>query len=290
MKKSIFISLIFIQSLIAQDNLPATTAIDVVADDPEIKNLEWNRYVTNNFTILSIDDKKGKEISENIESIKASALIRWGFPDVKFNKECRVFCVPNYSLLKKLFNINTGKVQLRKEINVIWCIGDDKPSRSLLPFVTQVCLSEYETSKSTVLPFWFKRGCIAINNSIPDVKDLLKSFNDVARKEQFTYSSEQMFTVVEDDYNKQNTESKKIFDQQAACLCLMLRKEFGEAKLQGFIRLQIKNKPEDVLRLIYGFSSFSNFDKQYVRYMKDLCSDIVDEKTPDSYLEIKPSN
>ena len=71
------------------------------------------------------------------------------------------------------------------------------------------------------------------------------------------------------------------------CLCLMLRKEFGEVKLQGFLRLQSKNKPETVLGMIYGFKSYSQFDRQYVRYMKDLCADLADDHTPDSYLEIK---
>jgi uncharacterized membrane protein YeaQ/YmgE (transglycosylase-associated protein family) len=181
--------------------------------------------------------------------------------------------VPDYDLLKNLFNLNAGKAQLRKELNVIWCVGDDKPNKSLLPYLTQVCLYEYEVTESTTLPVWFKRGCILLNGSVTDVRQVLKSFNDIARKEQFTNSADQIFTTSEDDYNKQTNENKKIFDQQAACLCLMLRKEFGEVKLQGFLRLQSKNKPETVLGMIYGFKSYSQFDRQYVRYMKDLCAE-----------------
>ena len=67
----------------------------------------------------------------------------------------------------------------------------------------------------------------------------------------------------------------------------MLRKEFGEVKLQGFLRLQNKNRPESLLDMIYGFKSFAQFDRQYVRYMKELCADVSDNLTPDSYLEIK---
>lgn len=251
--------------------------------------MEWNRYVGKNFTILSIDNEKGKELVDSLENLKKSALTRWGFPDVKFTKECRVFVVPDYELLKKLFGLNIGKVQLRKELNVIWCVGDDKPNKSILPYLTQVCLYEYEQVESTNLPVWFKRGCVTLNTSVSDVRETLKPFNEIARKEQFTHSAEQMFTATEEDYNKQTNENKKIFDQQAALLCLMLRKEFGQFKLQGFLRLQARNKPEDVLQLIYGFKGFSQFDKQYVRYMKDLCADIADDHTPDSYLEIKGS-
>ena len=286
MLKSIFVLLMATQNCLLQDagsNQPIEVA------DPQIKNLEWNRYVSKNFVILSINNEKGKELTESLETLKTSALTRWGFPDVKFSKECRVFVVPDYDLLKKLFNLNVGKVQLRKELNVIWCVGDEMPNKSILPYLTQVCLSEYENTESVLLPLWFKRGCITLNNSVADVRENLKSFNDVARKEQFAHSADQMFTFTDDDFNKQTTENKKLFDQQAACLCLLLRKEFGEVKLQGFLRMSSRNKVDDLLQLIYGFKSASQFDRSYVRFMKDLCADLADNQTPDSYLEIKSS-
>ena len=282
MIKSLVMAFFLSVSLLNQE--PAANPVEVI--DPQIKSLEWNRYVSKNFTILSIDNQKGKEYTETLESLKTSALTRWGFPDVKFSKECRVFVVPDYELLKKLFNLNVGKCQLRKELNVIWCVGDDKPNKSVLPYVTQVCLAEYETVQATTLPLWFKRGAVFLNNTVADVREGLKSFNEVARKEQFTHSADQMFTATDEDYNKQTAENKKLFDQQAALLCLMMRKEFGQFKLQGYLRLQAKNKPEDVLQMIYGFKSFNQFDRQYVRFMKDLCADLVDNHTPDSYLEV----
>ena len=264
---------------------PVTTAAPL--EDAELKKMEWNRYTSKSFTILSIDNQKGKELSETLEGMKKTALGRWGFPDFKFTKECRVFVVPDYVLLKKLFNLNVGKAQLRKELNVIWCVGDDKPQKSLMPLLTQVCISEYESVQNTILPVWFKRGSILLSNPVSDIRESLKSFNDVARKEQFTHSAEQVFSTTDDEYNKQTNENKNLFDQQSACLCLMLRKEFGEVKLQGFLRLQNKNRPESLLDMIYGFKSFSQFDRQYVRYMKELCADVSDNLTPDSYLEIK---
>src|SRR5580698_5192926 len=71
--------------------------------DPDLKGLQWNRYVAGNFTIMSINDAQGKWLAENIEKIKAWCITRWGFPDFKFSKECRVMCVPSHQLMKKLF-------------------------------------------------------------------------------------------------------------------------------------------------------------------------------------------
>jgi hypothetical protein len=39
-----------------------------------------------------------------------------------------------------------------------------------------------------------------------------------------------MFSMTQDEYNKQSAEAKRVFDHQAVALCLMLRKEFGERK------------------------------------------------------------
>jgi len=76
--------------------------------------------------------------------------------------------------------------------------------------LTQVCLSEYENTESVSLPLWFKRGCITLNNSVADVRETLKLFNDVARKEQFAHSADQIFSFTDDDFNKQTTENKKV--------------------------------------------------------------------------------
>jgi len=97
-----------------------------------------------------------------------------------------------------------------------------------------------------------------------------------------------MFTMSQDSYDKLSDSDKRSFDTHAAILCLMLRKEFGEAKMQGFLRLCSKNPPETVLNVVYGFTSFAHFDNSYTRYMRELAADIASSKTPDSYLDIKP--
>jgi len=264
--------------------------------DADLKDLAWNRYTTDNFVILSIDNAQGKWLSENIESIKKWCLSRWGFPDDshrKFSKECRIFCVPNKTLFKKLFSLEQSKIEVRKKANqldmtVMWLVLDDKPSRIIPPYLTQVCLAEFEATNNVSLGFWFKRGSALLNGTVPDARQQMVNLSNVVSNDQPMFTSEKMFTLTEEDYLKESAENKQIFDQEAIALCVMLRKEFGEAKLQGMLRISSKNNPQDVLRVIYGFSGYSHFDKQYIRFMRDLSGEVVNGKTPDAYLEIKP--
>lgn len=255
-------------------------------DDPELRGLEWNRYVAGSFTIVSLDNSLGAKLAESIESIKQSSLRRWGFPDVKISKECRIFCVPKQSLLVKLFNLQAPKMQARKELYAIWTVLDSDLEKSVGKLVAQVALSELELKEGVALPTWFERGAAKLASTPGEIRDGLRDFHATARKEQFVFTAEQVFSMTDDEYAKQSAENKKVFDMQSECLCLMLRKEFGEAKLQGFLRLQNRNKPESVLRVLYGYPSFSAFEKKYYDFMKDLTSDIVDNSTPDSYLTI----
>jgi hypothetical protein len=252
----------------------------------EIKNLEWNRYTTKNFVILSINNSHGKWVSENIENIKSWCLTRWGFEDLDFSRECRIFFVPNKDLMQKLFNLDRSKIEFRKDLSVMWVLLDDKPERTVAPFISQVCLKEFEYKNSVKLSVWFKRGSSYLNGTLSDIRQNVLSLSDMLKNEETVFSSQKLFSMSEDDLSKEGYQNRQIFDRQSLALCLMLRKEFGEAKLQGFLRMANKNEPKSVLKFIYDFDSFDGFDKQYVRFMKDLTSDILNNKTPNSYLEI----
>ena len=148
--------------------------------DKTISDLKWNRYTTKNFTILSIDDKQGKWLEENIESIKKWCLSRWGFENIDFTKECRIFVVPNKYMLKNLFNITESKVEIRKnnnelELSVVWLSLDDNPANIIPTFLTHVCLQNLQEKYKTKFDLWFERGVAELNNTISESKNDLKS-------------------------------------------------------------------------------------------------------------------
>lgn len=252
------------------------------------ENLQWNRYETQNFVILSLDNEQGNWLNSNLESLKSDCLNRWGFPDDKFTKECRIFCVPNKDLLKKLFKIDEPKVEIKKDISVVWTISQD--SKSISKSLMMVCLSELEEKQKIQIGFWFKKGASELNGQVHEIQNEISALHKFISRDDLMFTSKKMFEITENEYLKLNEKEKKLFDIQATTLCLMLRKEFGEAHLQGFLRFSGKNNPENVLKVIYNFQSYSHFDKQYIRYMKDLSSDIIKEKTPIAYLKVQSVN
>jgi hypothetical protein len=264
-----------------------------VPTDPDLKNLQWNRYTSDNFTILSIDDGQGKWLASNIGKIKSWCMTRWGFPDVPFAKECRVMCVPNKTLMKKLFGLSEPKAEIRRtngriEMTALWLILDDKPAKTIPVQLTPLCFAEFESAHNVKMPFFAVKGMSYLNSPVADIRQQLGKLTEIINKDSPVFVSEKMFTMTEDDYSKLKADDQKVFDAQTVALCLLLRKEFGEAKLQGFLRMSNRNKTEDVIRVVYGFRSFQHFDSSYARYMKDLTNDILRSKTPDSYLTIVP--
>ncbi len=274
----------------AQEPSAATTA---APSDPELKDLRWNRWTTNNFTILSIDSNQGEWLYKNIEQVKTWGLTRWGFPDFKYTAECRIMCVPNKTLMKKLFNIEESMFEPRYkdgklEMTVLWLVLDDVPRNTIPQYVTEASFYQYEAATNTKLNMFACRGMALLNSPTSFVRNQLGQLSNYLAKDEKMYFSEALMTMTRDTYKKESVENQKLFDTEVMALCLLLRKEFGEAKLQGFLRLASRNGTEQALRTVYGFSGYQHFDNSFRRYMKDLSSDILQSRTPDSYLDIHP--
>jgi hypothetical protein len=257
----------------------------VWAQDPDVKNLVWNRYTTPNFTILSIDDNQGQWLALNLEEVKIWCMTRWGFPDVKFSKECRIFCVPNKELMVKLFGVDSSRAEVRQkdgviEITAMWLILDDKPIKTLPIYVTQICFAQFEANYHTTLPFWAKRGISCLNSTPNQIKKEIFALRNLD-----SISSSDIMNMKEEEYWKLTSDKRVLFDRSTEALCLLFRKEFGEAKFQSLLRLS-NNDMKSVIRVVYGYRSYDDLDKAYLRYIKDLTKDIKAQKTPDTYLQV----
>lgn len=285
--------LILAISLLGCSVVQAQGLSTIAPDDPELKDLQWNRWTTDNFTILSIDDSQGEWLAKNIEQIKTWGLTRWGFPDFTYAAECRVMCVPNKRLMKKLFNIEKSTFEPRYkdgrlQMTILWLLLDDVPRNILPQYISEANFYQFAEAHNTQLGMFASRGMALMNSSDSDVRLKLASLKDSLHQDDPIYLSKVLMTMTRDEYKKESLQNKKLYDAEVMALCLMLRKEFGEAKLQGFLRIASRNGSEQALKTVYGFSGYEHFDSSFQRYMKDLSSDILQSKTPDSYLDIKP--
>ena len=263
-------------AIFAQDSNILMPAGQQVQND--FQDLVWNRYTTDNFTILSIENKQGKWLSYNIENIKNWCLKRWGLPNIKFEKECRIMVVPNKELLKKLFNISESKYEARivdgkLEIIALWLALDSEEDLvDTVPYFVTICsmleIDEKFNTKSNIL---LTKGMAELNRSLVKIKENLKVVN-IDDKDIVGVFNLDVKKISQDDLNK------------SLIISLMLRKEFGESK---FLRFLFSNKnTKDSLGLIYGFDPDS-FSKSYNRYCKDISKEIKDNKVPDFYLQVE---
>lgn len=276
----------------ANDKIKTSTTEKPKADE-SISSLKWNRYTTKNFTILSIDDKQGKWLEENLESIKKWCLSRWGFENIDFNKECRIFVVPNKEMLKTLFNIVEPKVEIRKkndelDLSVVWLSLDSNPANVIPTFITHVCLQNLQEKYKVKFDLWFERGISELNNTIPEAKDDLKGIAKNIIENNPMFTSEKLFNLKAEDFYKLSESKQQMFDNQSLALVLMLRKEFGETKLHNFVKTVPEQGYQTMLNKIYGFKNYDHFDKSYFTYLKDISNEIIKNKVPDSYIQITP--
>lgn len=188
----------------------------------------------------------------------------------------------------KLLNLNESRVESRPEINAVWLLLDDKPSRTIPVPLTEVCLKEYEAKTGSTLPFWAHRGIARLNGTISDIRTDLVYLAPILKADQAMYWTDQLLTMTAADYAKEKPDDQLLFDRECEALCLMIRKEFGQTKFLEFAKSCSANGPEKALQVVLGFKGYGQFDTAFKRYMKDLTSDLVKSVTPDSYLDIRP--
>jgi len=267
--------------------------VKIESEDPQLKDLVWHRWTAGKFTILALNDQQGKYLAQNVNNIKYWALSRWGLPDVPLSAECRLLCVYDAQLMNKLFRLTRSRVETRKENSQIkmyagWLLTNADPSVTLPVPLTQVCLSQVDQVYGLGLGFWAKRGFGQLNLPVAKIKEEIVALHQHLTTGKSVYFSKTLLNMEQSSYDKLSDEDKNLFDRQCMVMVLLLRKEFGQQKLHAFMNSD-NNNPELLLRRVYLFRDYSQFDVSLMRYMGDLCKDVLNSKTPDSYLSITPA-
>lgn len=282
---ALFLSSISLGQVVAQQpkpNPPTPPQVQPTPPSPQ-ENLAWHRWQTTNFVVLSLNQEHGAFLVHNIERVKSWVLTRWGFPDIKFNNEFRVICVPNKDYLKKFFKIDYYHFEARtdqngKKLNVAWFSMDENPQDVVARVVTEVALREFKEQYGVKLGVWAYRGMGLLNCPSPAIRSNFATLQATSMR-----GAKELFEMTEESFNKLTTEDRRKFDTEAAAMCLLLRKEFGPQK---FVQFLVGGANEMALGQTYGFQGYGHFDMSFKRYTFNLAADIMRNVTPDSYLQV----
>lgn len=260
------------------------------APDADLQGKVWNRWTSKNFVVCSINDTQAQFLNGNLEKVKSWGLTRWGLTDVNFAGECRLICVDDPVLYKKLFGLENTKLEVRqpasgggKKLTVIFMLINDSPAKIVPIPITQVALMEWEQQNNLKLPWWAIRGMCLLNGDLGSIRKNVADLQPTLRANGQLYGSKGLMNMTEDGYWKETTDRRQLFDNQAVAMCLLLRKEFGQDKYLACLK---EGDPIKGLG-VFGFQSHEQFDKSYIRYMTDLSNEVIGQKTPDNYLQIK---
>lgn len=257
----------------------------------EIEGLQWNRWTSKNFIVLATNDTYASYLNQHLELVKTWTLGRWGLFDVDFSSPCKFICVDDPVLFEKLFKINQTKVEVRRGDNgeikqtVIFLLANKAPSSTVPVPLTEVCLAEFGRKYDTDFSWWTYRGMSLLNGSLGQIRESIASVKNLLDSDQKMFFSQALLKATKEDYAKMTEEKKRVFDLSSIVFCLLIRKEFGQDRFHHMMK-ESTIDAEKALIDATGFKSYSDFDKTFKRYMGDLSNDVINDKTPDHYLQI----
>jgi len=242
---------------------------------------EWNKWETDNFTILSVDEEQGKYLYKNIEEVKGWTLERWGLPNIKFRTKCKVFCVSDAETMKRFFGLQRSHGEVRGQEIVLWLLLGDTPAASIPRPLTYVCMHELRAQyKLHNLGFWATRGMMVLNGTKSQIRRDLARLDEPFHANQKLFFADLLFQVSAVEWKKLDAGTRDVFDAQAAMVCLLIRKELGEVQFSRFLRSGGSVKA-------VGYRDAAAFNAVFKRYMQHLLSELDKEQLPNEYIQIE---
>jgi len=270
MRMLVALALSALMALSAMGQAPFPTVDPMRKAPPGLEGLVWNKWDTNHFSVISLDESSGRSLKSEIESLRQDVLSRWGLRGSE-SFFCKLVCVPDAEMLRKLFGLQEPKCEVRKSASggedciAIWI---DSGRIDLLPSL----VAEADISWGGG-PLFLQRGVSVLERSPTSIKSVISS------------ASELPLVAVTDSSKSSEAFKKDIgaFDATSASLCLLIRREYGKRAVgiaSGDAKVPLYSR--------IGFDSQSDFEKTFARYRVNLLKDLASGSTPDEYLGSGP--
>lgn len=270
-----------------------TEVYKTTAVPKELEGLQWNRWTSKNFTVCALNDTQAQYLHKHLELVKGWVFARWGLYDIDFSVECKVIVVDRPDLYKKLFNIDSTRVEIRRDgngkikENVIFLLATGTPSQIVPMPLTEVCMAEFAQKYNTKFAMWSQRGMVVLNGSIPQIRERVAELKPLIERNEPMFFSKGLMELDAEGYKKLDDSKKRLYDNCAMVFCLMVRKEHGQDNFLKLMKGASEGNSEQALKTVLRFNDYAHFDRTFKRYMTDLSNDIASGKTPDSYLQIR---
>lgn len=305
MKKFLLIVLaIFAMPLKAQDEItkvlkPDEVSVEVKKSNglpKELEGLSWNRWTSKNFVVCSLNDPQAQYLHKHLELVKGWTFSRWGMYDIDLSVPCKLLCVDNKDIYRKLFNLESTKVEVRRNGSgkitetVIFLLINGPPSHTVPIPLAEICISEFAQKYNADFGVWTYKGMSNLNGTLEQIRSRILETKTKLDKNEPLFFSKGLLETNFEQYKILSEDDKKIFDDCSTIFTLMLRKEFGQEKYLKFLQKTSEGPPENAVKSVLMFKDYNELDQSIKRYMIDLSNDVSLGKTPDSYLQIKERN
>ena len=282
------------QEPIRKVSLPIEVKHELLTSDipSEIEGKVWNRWTSENFTVLSLSDIQAQYLHKHLELVKVWAFSRWGLYDVDFSAECKLICVDDPTLFEKMFKLKRSKAEIRRvdgriKESVIFLLVNDAPSHTVPVPLMEVCLAEFAQKYNANFGVWAYRGMSRLNGPLDEIREGIYDFAPIVENNKPIFFGEGLFTMSHASYLRAEEDRRDLYDMSAMIFCLLVRKEYGQDKFHMFLKRSSEDGAEIALKEVLGFESMDDFDRTFRRYLIDLTKDVRVDKTPDSYLQIR---
>lgn len=269
----------------------SATSISAQTVPDEFKGLNFHKYTTDNFEILSIDDKQGTILHKNVEKIKNWIFDRWNISNVDFSRRCMIICTPTDEMFKKFFRKMDIDPRYDKETSAIWISLDEKTKGNWLKTVvaekmTFICLHEWSKKYDIKIDPWVFYGMSVMNTPPENIRKIILSKELVSKNGSYTNEAMDVDSLLQikfDDIKYKTLEERNVVKAQCAAMILLFKRELsGKDKFEKFIAA--KSIEEGVK--VYGFKNVSHLNSVYKNYLYNLSYDLRVGRTPKSYLTI----
>lgn len=268
----LFVLLLLSPQIFAQDVASLVSQPSESEGASSIEGLVWNKWDTKNFIVLSLDKGQGLFVKNSIERVRLDFLDAWGLPSSDLPFQCKLICVPDKAMLRKLFSIDSPRFEAGRESEKNCAIWIDYDELDALPsLIAAMSASDRALDASPLLG----RGLTVLSESVDKTRSLVVDVGEVDSKSVFNMTKEKFASLPKKDQD--------LFDRQSALICLLLRKEFGRKKFSKFVA---NSHGDSSIVSVFGFDGVEDFGRTLSRYSDNLSKDIKGGSAPDHYLTV----